>query len=90
MKKYVWTIATITLLLTGITGCQRNAITGRKQLSLVPESEAQSLAASQYKSFIQTNQLVTGTADALMVKRVGEKIVNAIKNYYQQNSYYCN
>lgn len=84
MKKLFWSIAAIILLLTSITGCQRNAITGRKQLSLVPESEAQSLAATQYKSFIQTNKLVTGTAEALMVKRVGENIVKSIKAYYEQ------
>jgi predicted Zn-dependent protease len=68
-----------------LIACQRNAITGRKQLSLiVSESEAQSMAVSQYKEFINTNKVVpAGNKDADMVKRVGNKIINAIKGYYE-------
>lgn len=68
-----------------LSGCKQNAITGRKQLSLVSESEAQSLAAGQYSSFINTNKVVAANqAEAVMVKRVGGKIVEAIKSYYTQ------
>ncbi len=83
MKKVVYYVCIVTFV-GMFLACQRNAITGRKQLSLVPEAEAQSLAAGQYQSFLNTNKVVTGNADALMVKRVGERIVNAIKAYYQQ------
>lgn len=80
INQLVWLVA----IISGAMSCQRNAITGRKQLTLVPESEAQSLALGQYNSFLNTNKVVTGTAEAMMVKRVGEKIVTAIKKYYQQ------
>lgn len=83
MKKIIQTVTLVAIIVVAMA-CQRNAITGRKQLSLVPESEAQSLAASQYKSFLNTNKVVNGTADAVMVKRVGDRIVSAIKKYYQQ------
>lgn len=72
------------IIVSIVVACQRNAITGRKQLSLVSESEAQSLAATQYKSFLNTNKVVIGTAEAIMVKRVGDQIVTAIKAYYLQ------
>jgi predicted Zn-dependent protease len=83
MKKIIQLVTLVAVIVVAMA-CQRNAITGRKQLSLVPESEAQSLAVSQYKSFLNTNKVVTGTAESVMVKRVGERIVTAIKKYYQQ------
>lgn len=83
MKKIIQLVTLVAIIIVAIA-CQRNAITGRKQLTLVPESEAQSLAVSQYKSFLNTNKVVNGTADAVMVKRVGDRIVSAIKKYYQQ------
>lgn len=83
MKKIIQSVTLVAIIIVAMA-CQRNAITGRKQLTLVPESEAQSLAAGQYKSFLTTNKVVNGTAEAIMVKRVGERIVTAIKKYYQQ------
>jgi predicted Zn-dependent protease len=83
MKKIIQSVTLVAIIVVAIA-CQRNAITGRKQLTLVPESEAQSLAAGQYKSFLTTNKVVNGTPEAIMVKRVGERIVTAIKKYYQQ------
>ncbi|MEP6926951.1 MAG: M48 family metallopeptidase [Ginsengibacter sp.] len=67
-----------------ITACTTNAITGRKQLSLVSESSLQQEAVSQYKSFLSQNHIVSGVAskDAEMVKRVGSRIASAITKYY--------
>ena len=65
--------------------CQRNLITGRNQLSIVPESDAQSLASSQYKSFLESSKVVAaGNKDAEMVKRVGIRIINGITKYYRE------
>lgn len=66
--------------------CQRNLITGRNQLSIIAESEAQSLASTQYKSFLASNKVVStiNNKDAEMVKRVGNRIINAIVLYYKQ------
>lgn len=67
--------------------CTTNAITGRKQLSLFPESELQAQAVSQYQSFLSQNKVVNqnGSKDAEMVKRVGTRLANAITTYYKQN-----
>ncbi len=69
-----------------ITGCTTNAITGRKQLSLVSESSLQQEAVSQYQSFLSQNKVVSSAAskDAEMVKRVGNRIAAAITKYYSQ------
>lgn len=66
--------------------CSRNAITGRNQLSLIPESQVQSMALTQYKQFLATNKVVPTGAnkDAEMVVRVGTRIANAITEYYKE------
>lgn len=67
--------------------CHRNAITGRSQLSIVPENEVQSMALTQYKQFLSTNTVVSNSTsnDAFMVKRVGERIAVAINKYYSEH-----
>src|SRR6185437_12907117 len=68
-----------------LTACTTNKITGRSQLSLVPESTLQQEAVTQYKSFLSQNKVVSSTAnkDAEMVKRVGTRIAAAITKYYK-------
>lgn len=68
-----------------LSSCVRNAITGRSQLSLVSESDLQSMALSQYKSFLTSSKVVpAGNREADMVKRVGARVSAALKNYYTQ------
>ena len=69
-----------------ITACTTNKITGRSQLSLVPEATLQQEAVSQYQTFLSQNKVVSASAnrDAEMVKRVGSRIANAITKYYTQ------
>src|SRR6185437_5718401 len=70
-----------------LTACTTNKITGRSQLSLVPESTLQQEAVSQYQSFLSQNKVVSSSAnkDAEMVKRVGTRIANAITKYYSEH-----
>ncbi len=67
-----------------ISACTKNAITGRNQLSLVPESTLQQEAVSQYQTFLSQNKVVSSSnnRDAEMVKRVGSRIAAAITKYY--------
>lgn len=69
-----------------LVACTRNAITGRRQFKLLPESELQSMATSQYQQFLSTNKVVaaSGNRDVEMVKRVGERIRKAVTEYYTQ------
>jgi len=64
-------------------GCATNAVTGRKQLSLVSEAELQMMATSQYQTFLKENKtLSSSNSNAAMVDRVGGRIANAITKYY--------
>jgi predicted Zn-dependent protease len=80
MKKILFVAASFFVL----AGCSTNAVTGRKQLSLLPESELRSMATSQYQQFLTQNKVVSTSAskDAEMVKRVGQRLVSAINSYY--------
>jgi len=83
MKK----IILLSTLLVGLVACQRNAITGRKQLSLVSESEVQAMALTEYTGFLSTNKVLSAASNknADMVKRCGNRLINAITQYYAQN-----
>ena len=81
MKKLYLLLLCIPVLIS----CTTNAVTGRKQLALFPESTLQQEAVSQYQSFLSQNKVVSQSAsrDAEMVKRVGSRIANAITSYYK-------
>lgn len=73
-------------LLLFVSSCTKNAITGRSQLQLLPESELQGMAKTEYQTFLSQNKVVaTGASkDAEMVTRVGKRIAAAITSYYTE------
>ena len=72
------------LFLLFLISCERNAITGRRQLNLFPEADLQKQALTEYRSFLSKNKVVPvgNSKQAEMVKRVGLRISQAITNYY--------
>src|SRR6266480_1382076 len=54
--------------------CSNVPITNRSQVKLLPNSEVNSMALTQYQEVLKTNKVINGTPDALMVQRVGQKI----------------
>ena len=74
--------------LTIFNSCERNVITGRSQLSLVSDGDLTSMALVQYKDFLAKNKvLASGSKDADMVKRVGNKVADAVKKYYTDKGF---
>lgn len=69
-----------------LASCTTNAVTGRKQLSLVSEDVLQQQAITEYQSFLSQNKTINASTskDAEMVRRVGGRIANAITQYYAQ------
>lgn len=67
--------------------CSQNALTGKSQLTLLPESQLQEMANQQYAQFLSTNKVVakTGNKDAEMVQRVGRRITTAVEAYYRDH-----
>ena len=83
MKKIMSFLAVAFLL----ASCTKNAVTGRKQLTLYPESEIEAAAQQQYQQFLSTSRVISASSnrDAEMVRRVGQRITRAVQEYYTQN-----
>lgn len=79
MKK---AIASICIMLTVlISACSTNPFTGKSNLNLVSNAEIFPSAFAQYDEFLKQNKVITGTAQANMVKSVGAKIRAAAEKY---------
>jgi len=77
-------ITSVFILAAFLIACSKNALSGKKQLTLLPETELQSMATTEYQSFLSKNKVVAASSnrDAEMVKRVGNRIVKAVEVYY--------
>ena len=66
-----------------ISACSVVPITGRRQLTLIPESTMNQMAVSQYQSFLSSNKVVasSGNKNAAMVERVGQRIAEGVTTY---------
>jgi len=62
-------------------GCATVAVTGRKQLSLVSNSEIIPMSAQQYSEVLKTGPLSTNQEQTAMIKRVGVRIQKAVEDY---------
>ena len=85
MKK-VFKYTSMLLIGATLASCSTVPITGRKQLSLVSDSQIQEQAASSYKQFLNSSKtkVITGTSQATLVKKVGNKLAIAVNQYLTQ------
>lgn len=56
-------------------------------MAIVPNSELFPAAFQQYDQFLNEHEIIKGTKDAEMIKRVGEKIAAAAKLWLDANGY---
>ncbi len=79
--------ASLLIVVTAFMACSTNPVTKRKQISLVSEQELQAMAQTEYQNFLSTNKVVSPSADrdAEMVRRVGQRVANAVTKYYADN-----
>jgi predicted Zn-dependent protease len=68
-----------------IISCSTVPITGRKQLSLIPESEMLSMSFSQYDQFLKDNKESNDPQKIALVKKVGERIASAVEKYLKDH-----
>ncbi|MBL7665897.1 MAG: M48 family metallopeptidase [Bacteriovoracaceae bacterium] len=69
------------LIILVLTACASAPLTGRNQLKLVPESQLISSATAEYSNVLKKTKISTNTQQTAMVKRVGERIKNAVEGY---------
>ena len=76
--------AVLPALLLLVSSCTQVAITGRKQLNIVPDPMVNSMALDEYHSFLKDNKLSTDPQAAAMVHEVGKRISQAVETYFHQ------
>ena len=78
-------ITTVFIAAATLVACAKNPITGRNQARLVSEQELQAMATQQYRQFLSENRVVSASADrdAEMVRRVGQRVANAVTKFYK-------
>ncbi len=77
LKKLYVFLALVAIL----DACSSVAVTGRKQLSIVSNSEIMPMAAQEYNEVLKKGPHSTNQEQAEMVKRVGVKIQKAVEEY---------
>jgi predicted Zn-dependent protease len=83
MRRYTTVVLISSLVLLS---CSTVAITGRKQLNLVPRSTMLSMSFQQYDEFLKSNKLSDNQEQTEMVKGVGTRIQNAVEQYFAQKN----
>ena len=66
--------------------CSTVPITGRRQLSLVSDAEMNTMAATEYQKVLASSRVVSSGEQAAMVKRVGQRIQQAVETYFRQQN----
>ena len=82
-------LKSLSILLLGaiVVACSTNPFTGKQTLALVPNSQILPMAFQQYQEFLSEHKVVNNTANAQMVKSVGQKIAAAAERYLNANGY---
>ncbi len=78
------TLALVAMILL-IAACATVPLTGRHQLSLIPDSQINAMSFQQYDQVLAESQLSTNTQQTAMIKRVGARIQTAVEDYLAQH-----
>lgn len=78
-------VLTMTLFSCGTTSTV--PITGRKHSLSVSDSQVLALSNQEYTKYMSTAKLSTNATQTAMVKRVGQRLANAVENYLKNNGY---
>ncbi len=76
----------IPLFLIVIAACSTVPITGRSQLSLVPNEQLLPMSFQNYDEFMSKNRKSTDRRATAMVKRVGRRIQAAVERYFRNQN----
>jgi predicted Zn-dependent protease len=82
-------IKTFVILLVTVVfadSCSTVPLTGRRQLSLIPESEMISMGLTSYSDFLKENKVSTDRSNSTLVKDVGQNLSTAVVKYFADNN----
>jgi len=73
------------VILLFFIGCSTVPITGRKQLSFIPQTELLTLSDQSYKDTLSKSTLSTNAVQTAEVAEVGQKIAGAAETFMKEN-----
>lgn len=76
----------LTFVVFFLYSCTTVPLTGRRQLSIVPDSQLLPLSYTSYDEMMQSKQMSDNQEQVALVKRVGEDIKNAVEQYLRDNN----
>jgi predicted Zn-dependent protease len=85
LRQYIAALL-ITVLFLFQVSCETVPLTGRRQLSLLPDQQLTAMGLNTYKEFLDSHEVITGTPEARMVEKVGQRISSAVETYLRQNN----
>ena len=85
MRRISFAIITALVLLASWGTTSTVPVTGRKQHLLVSDEQVLSLSNKEYTDYMKTAKLSTNAANTAMVKRVGQRLANAVEEYLTAN-----
>ena len=83
MKRLILAVA----VFLAVAACKTNPFTGKSTLNFYPNSQIFPMAFAQYDEFLGDNKVITGTSDAQMITRVGQRIASAAERWLDANGY---
>ncbi|MCM4168864.1 Beta-barrel assembly-enhancing protease [Arenibacter antarcticus] len=83
MKKIILIIA----IFIGVLACKTNPFTGQKVLNFYGNSQIFPTAFAQYDQFLGEHKVISGTADARMITKTGQRIAAAAERWLSANGY---
>ncbi|HMQ00031.1 MAG TPA: M48 family metalloprotease, partial [Cyclobacteriaceae bacterium] len=78
MLKKILVLWTIALL---VFACAKVPVTGRKQLSLIPNSQLIPMAEEQYREVLSQSKLSTNAEQVALIRNSGVRIQKAVEQY---------
>ena len=84
MKRWIRNDFLVLVVVVLVMACATVPVTDRRQLRLVPRSELFAMSFTQYNQFLAEHPVITGTPEAQMVERVGQRIAAAVHEYMRE------
>lgn len=82
MKRIIVSVFTVSVL---FFGCHKNAVTGKRNMTLMPESEMIAMSFTEYDKFLAENPpLPDSDPRVQMVRSCGTRIQKAVEKFYAQ------
>jgi predicted Zn-dependent protease len=84
MKRFLFFTVTLCCL---VTACHKNAVTGKRAFTVIPESELISMSEQEYGKFLaQHPPLPESDSRVQMVKRSGARIQKAVERFHAEKN----